>query len=252
LKEDNPAWLQTEPQEKEDCLNFMLEILNIKISDPDEQDSINRQLILIADLIGRYYSKMTIPEIKEALRMYAFKKFTNIKVFRLIDCVSVGEILSAYIEFRNEVTQPFLIERQKLQIEQNNFTENDKKNIRENFLKTIFDDIVLAGFSSDAHHLFLDLEKSGRIKITVEEKKKMYKQQLNKYIPENKKEIRSKDPLLIKNLLDDFNKKIDSGKPLVFVSNRCRSIIVSDYFKKYTTDFETFKKEINEFNNYKP
>jgi len=47
-----------------------------------------------------------------------------------------------------------------------------------------------------------------------------------------------------KTMLSDFQKLIDKGNPLVYVTNRCKSVIVSEYLKMYTDDFETFKKEI--------
>lgn len=246
LKEDNEKWMQTTVEEKEDCLDFMLEILNIKIVTEEEQDAINRQMILIADLIGRYYSKLTAPEIKEAIRMYAFRMFPNVKVFRLIDCVSVGEILHEYIEFRNKAIEPFLNKRQNLLNASTELSHSEKDKIQDDFLKMIFNEIMENGFSSDAWHLFNDLESKEKIKPTVAEKKELYKKQLKIYeMNERTQIIKKYDALLARGYLNSLVNKITSKTPIESVSNICRSIIVSDYLKNYVSDFETFKKEIN-------
>jgi hypothetical protein len=243
LKEDNKKWMQTTVEEKEDCLDFMLEILNIKVVSEEDQDSINRQMILIADLIGRFYSKLTAPEIKEAMRMYAFRIFPNIKVFRLIDCVSVGEILSAYIEFRNQAVEPFLIKRNNLLNASVDLSHSEKEKIQDDFLKMIFIEIIEKGFSSDAWHLFNDLESKGKINPTVAEKKALYKKQLKIYELEEKSIIVNKyDSVIARSYLNSLVNKITSKTPIESVSNTCRSILVSNYLIDFVEDFEIFKK----------
>ncbi len=246
LKEDNKKWIQTTVEEKEDCLSFMLEILNIKVVSEEEQDSINRQMILIADLIGRYYSKLTVPEIKEAMRMYAFRIFPNVKVFRLIDCVSVGEILSAYIEFRNQAIEPFLIKRQNLLNAPVEPTDAEKQKLQDEFVKMIFSEISENGFSSDAWHLYTNLEQLGKINPSTQEKKKLYREQLKIYEVEEKSLIKTKyDAIVVRNHLKYLTDKITSKTPIESVSNKCRSILVSIYLRNHVSDLETFKKALS-------
>jgi len=243
LKENNEKWKTATLEEKEDCLNFMLEILNIKVSDEVDQDDIDRQMVLINNLISSQFNTLTSPEVKEAFQMYVSRKLTT-KVFRLIDCVAVGEILTAYIEFRNQAIEPFLNKRKNLLLESAEVTQTEKDKIREAYLKTVFEEIQEKGFSDSAHFLYDDLLAKGKINPTDQEKKKLYKQELAKHITEEKELIKSKDGILIKTLLADLQKKIDSGKPFEYVKNRCKSILVSNYLYGFTGKFEIFKNEL--------
>jgi len=243
LKENNEKWKIATLEEKEDCLNFMLEILNIKVSDEVDQDDIDRQMVLINNLISNQFQTLTVPEIREAFQMYVSRKLT-VKVFRLIDCVAVGEILTAYIEFRNQSIEPFLNKRKNLLLESVEISQSEKEKILEEYLKTVFEEIQEKGFSDSAHFLYDDLISKGKIQPTDQEKKKLYKQELAKHITEEKEFIKSKDGILIKTLLSDLQKKIDSGKPFEYVKNRCKSILVSNYLCGFTVNFESFKKEL--------
>lgn len=243
LKENNEKWKTATLEEKEDCLNFMLEILNIKVSDEVDQDDIDRQMVLISNLISGQFQTLTAPEIKEAFQMYVSRKLTT-KVFRLIDCVAIGEILTAYIEFRNQAIEPFLNKRKNLLLESTETTQYEKDKIREEYLLTVFKEIQEKGFSDSSHFLYDDLITKGKIQTTDEDKKRIYKQELAKHIKDEKEYISSKGIILGKNLMADLQKNIDSGKPFEYVKNRCKSILVSNYLYGFTGKFESFKNEL--------
>lgn len=237
LKENNEKWKIATLEEKEDCLNFMLEILNIKVSDEVDQDDIDRQMVLINNLISSQFQILTAPEIKEAFQMYVSRKLT-VKVFRLVDCVAVGEILTSYIEFRNQAIQPFLIKRQNLLNAPIEKSEAEKQKIFNEFIKMVYDEVLQKGYCDEAWYLFKKLEDNNKIEISNEEKTELYKKELAIYVPAERKRIIKQNPLNGKHLVRDFEKTYEGKKRLVYVQNRCRSIIVSEYILKTEISFE--------------
>lgn len=88
-------------------MNFMVSILNIKVSNDAEKKELNTQMVIALDLIRSKFGSLTVPEVKEAFKMYVARQF-DIKVFRLLDCVAVGEILTEFINFRNESLRVYI------------------------------------------------------------------------------------------------------------------------------------------------
>lgn len=219
----------------------MIEILNIRIVSEEEQDSINRQMLIINDLISRYYANLTANEIKEAMRLYVFKQFPNVKVFRLIDAVSVGEILKSYIEHRNEVVEPHLQKRAKLINAPKEATEEEKKESLEKFVEMVFNEVKEKGFCSDAWYLFKHLEKKGNISVSNEEKEILYKKELAIYVPEERQRIKKQNPMNFKSSLNEFEKSYSNGNRPVYVKNRCRSLLVSEFIKEKINTIEELK-----------
>ncbi len=221
-------------------------MLNIKVSSPEEEQDLQIQMLVVMDFIKSMFGFLTIEEIKQAFKMYVSKEFPEIKVFRLLDCVSIGEVLSAYTEYRNQSLRIYTDKKHALLNAPTQPSDEEKLKIRESFLKVIFKDITENGFCNDAWQLFFDLEKSGKINVTTEAKKELYNQELKKYIPAHEEELKGRGAYAAKSLLKDFHLKIESGKNLIAVQNKCRSILVSNYLKEHLTDFETFKKEIED------
>jgi len=238
LKENNEKWKNVTAEIKEDCLDFMLEILNIKIVDEEDQDAINRQLILVADLISRYFSSLTAEEVKEAMRMYVSKKFAEVKVFRLIDCVSIGEILNAYIEFRNQAIDPFLIKRQNLLNAPVEKSDSEKEKIFEDFVKMVFDEVLKNKFCVDSWYLFKELEEKGKIVKSNEEKQQLYEKELEIFVTDERQRLVKQNPLNKKYALEELVKSYQNGKRPTYVKNRCRSLLVSEFILKSGISFE--------------
>jgi len=113
LNEDYPKIRNIQTlEELNELVNFMVQILNIKISTPEEKKDLDFQMVLALDLIRKKFGGLTVPEVKEAFKMYVSHQF-DIKVFRLLDCVSIGEILNAYTEYRNESLRIYTDKKQK-------------------------------------------------------------------------------------------------------------------------------------------
>lgn len=245
LNEDYPKVKSViDVSEITDLMNFLIRILNIKTANQEDQDNLDFQMPLILDFIKTKFGSLTIPEIKEAFKMYAAKEFSEIKVFRMLDCIVVGEVLNAYKDFRNESLRTYDSRKRLLLEILPEVSESQKNEIRERFLKSIFNDLTEKGFSSNAWHLFPNLECDGKLPMSLQEKQTLYYQQLRIYEIEEKADIRGKHGVNAKAFLSDLHNKITGRGTVGSVVNRCRSITASNYLKKYIQDFEVFKKEI--------
>lgn len=222
----------------------MLDILNIKILTDEEQDDVDRQMILIADLINSQFSKLTIPEIREAMKMYVARQLSEVKVFRLIDCVSIGEILNAYIQHRNLIVEPFLNKRQNLLSLPPEKTQEEKDKIFIDFVSTIYNEVIETGYSADAWYIFKKLEDNKKIVVSNESKQDLYLKELAIYVPEERKRIIKRNPLNNRSLLNDFEKTYQGNKRPIYVKNRCRSILVSNYIKESIKSFDQLKDDL--------
>lgn len=229
--------------EIEDLMNFMIRILNIKTSSKEEQDELDFQMPIILDFIKTKFGHLTIPEIKEAFKMYVAREFSQIKVFRILDCPSIGEVLQAYTDFRAEALRKYSQQKTSLLQTPNEPTDEEKRKIRLDLIELIKEDLQLNRHSNDAHFLYDELYNSGKIKVTDLEKKILYKKELQKYNSEQKREIEKKNLDTRMHLLQELKVKIESKNPILTVQNRCKSIIASEYLIRNLEEFENLKKQ---------
>jgi len=226
-------------------INYIINILNIQKPTDDETISVmDQQMLIVGDLIRTKFGHLTIPEIKEALKMYVAREFPEIKVFRILDAISIGEILNTYTSFRNTALQNYSNKKQILLNAPTQPSDEQKKQIREEFLKTVFDEIKSTGFSGGSWSIYDELVESGKINVSDSDKKKLYKAELKRYEVEEKDLIMKKGYYSTKTLLADLKQKIENKRPLGVVQNRCKSVIVSSYLTDFVDDFEIFKKAI--------
>lgn len=243
LNEDYPKVKNIESkQEINALLNFLITILNIKSSSDEEQQQLDKQMILIFDLIKTKFGTLTVPEIKEAFKMYVSKEFAEIKVFRMLDCVVVGEILRAFIDFRNESLKVYDDKKRNLLNQPKAMSEEQKQQLRNDFIKSTFVEIKVNRFSSSAWLLFDDIKSRLNTSITV--KKRLYKMQNKKYLHELELDVKANGKRHHHmELLQTAQKNSSIGKLNLIVQNRCRAIVVCNYLKKFK-EFEEFKKAI--------
>lgn len=247
LSEDYPKLKEIHNNSETDALiNYLLTILNIKVSNENEAKDLQIQMLVVSDFLTSKFGFLTIEEIKEAFKMFVAREFPEIKVFRILDCVSIGEVLKAYTEFRNESLRTYSEKKNLLLSAAPQKTEAEKKEIRLKFVEMLYEEIKKDKFSNSSWLLYDELFNSGKIQITDEEKKDIYNKQMLVFATEQRTEISKKSPITQKSLLDDLNKKIKSGNPIEVVKNKCKNIIVSQYLNKNMYDFETFKNSILE------
>ncbi len=113
LRENYPKIRKLQTVEQvDDMMNYMVSILNIKVSNDIEKKQLDQQMILVLDLIKSKFGDLTVPEVKEAFKMYVARDF-DIKVFRLLDCIAIGEVLTAYINHRDESLRVYNDKKEK-------------------------------------------------------------------------------------------------------------------------------------------
>lgn len=247
INEDYPKLKEIQNvQEFDSLINYLITILNIKCSNQEEADDLKIQMLVVEDFLKSKFSNLTIQEIKEAFKMYAAREFSKIKVFRILDCISIGEVLQAFIDFRNDSLRGYNSKKQNLLNAIPEKTDEEKKQIRLKFIEMLYEEIKTDKFSNNAWLLYDEFYNSGKIKISDEEKIELYNSQLLIYANEQRNEFKSKNDLVAKNLLLDLNNKIKSGNTIQLVKNKCKSVLVCNYLKKNMYDFETFKNSILE------
>lgn len=199
-------------------------------------------MLVVMDFIKNRFGGLTIEEIKEAFKMYVAKEFIEIKVFRMLDSVCAGEVLNAYINHRAEMLKIYNAKKMDALNSPTQPTEEQKKEIREQYLKFLFDELT-ASNAINVHKDFYDeLDAKGKFTLSIEEKKEMYARELKKFIPIKTEELRKNVGARL--LIEQFKLEIDGNEPIEQVKIICRNLVVTDYLKQHLTDFETFKKAI--------
>ncbi|OCB77984.1 hypothetical protein LPBF_03280 [Flavobacterium crassostreae] len=245
LNEDYPKVKTIESkQDINSLLNFLITIINIKVSSEEEKLQLDKQMILIFDLIKTKFGSLTVPEIKEAFKMFIAKEFPELKVYRILDCVVVAEVLNAYKEFRNDSLRAYDFKKKTLLEQPNPMTEKEIIQNKEALFKIVFEDLKATGLSLDAWLLYENLEANGRINISKAKKKEMYAQQAKIYLVELVQETTKRHFHSAKIIIEDAKNKIEKGKIIGSVANKCKSILVSNILKEYLTDFQEFKNQI--------
>lgn len=258
LNEDFPK-IRTvaDAAEVTDLMSYIIRILNIKVASKAEQDEMDFQMPIILDFIKSKFGTLTIPEIKEAFKMYVAREFEGIKVFRILDCILVGEILTAYTDFRNESLRIYDSKKQTLLLEATQTAEVDKKAIREAFLRQIFDDLNKKGYSNDVWLLWEEDFKTKKLTpfaekvnatVTKEAKIDLYEAEERVYLMQLKAEQMVSRNQSAKWAVENANDQIKKNLKIHQVVHRCRCIIGSNYLKNYLTDFEEFKNQIENDN----
>jgi hypothetical protein len=235
---------KSEPEVKLNLADDVMRLLNVR-----ERNSEMAKDWLI--FISTSNFKVTAGEIYLAFQMAIAREILDsngkeIDLFPELSNNTTGKVISAYLRHKKESLQ-YQLSKDKLKALKTaeiTFSEKDKLQIRENLIALVYDEIVKDGFSSDAHHFFSDLESKCKIDISVEAKKDLYKRQLKLYEAEEKAFIRGKYPnSLSGRYLKDLADKITGKAPVESVSNKCRSILVSNYLYAFR-NFETFKNEL--------
>ena len=244
INEDFPKirTIQTK-EEIEGIINFLVSILNIKVSDREEQKKMDVQMVLVYDLILTKFGHLTVPEIKEAMKMYVAKEFPEIKVFRLLDCVSIGEILNAFVEFRNESLRVYSDKKTKQNLLPE-ITSSQKDEILKSGVNRKFEEFIKTkDVEEPCEYIFDFLVEQGLILVPGEntpkrseyydEKRKQAKQQLISEL--------SKMTSVFKNERTDIKVKLerikqgDSKKIIV----RAKRLILIDFFQSRVDSNET-------------
>jgi hypothetical protein len=210
------------------------------------------------------FNKITPGEIYMAFKMamsreLVDKKGNEIDMLPELSNNTTGKVLEAYLRYKLEDSAYGLAKDKLKQLALPDFqepSEEQKQRIRDEFLMNVFISLSTISnkkwrksnpeqlmYCTDAWLLYTDVQD--RLQITDACKKRLYKWQNSKHMKELEREVASSgNKAYHRQLLESYQKSKDLNKSAV-IQNRCRSIVVSNYLKKYIADFETFKNAIN-------
>lgn len=115
MNEDYPKIRNvSETEEKDALINYLIALMNIKCSSKEESDSLSVQMLVILDFINSKFGFLTIPEIKEAFRMYVAKDFGHKDIFRTLDTIVVSDVLNCFLNYRGEKLRAYNAKIQKI------------------------------------------------------------------------------------------------------------------------------------------
>lgn len=198
------------------------------------------------------FNKLTAGEIYNAFKLAMSRELKDAKgkEFELLPELSnntTSKILQAYLDSK-VINLDYQKAKSSLKKVVDEVTPEMIRQRRENFLVLVFEEIQEKGISSDAWILFDELEEAGKIKVSVEEKKKLYSQQEVIYLSELRKDYEKNIGVeKFKHSLEFLVGQIKEGKKNRVVQNRCRSILVCEYLKSFH-DLEAIKSELASLN----
>ena len=226
--------------EVDELIDFILDILGIKNLDDDLKEH-QRKFKFIYEFLVSEFSYLTIPEIKEAFKMYVSKKFGHKDIFRILDSVVISEVLNCFLEFRSDTLRTYTQKNQLTLIQQSNQLSKEEINkimidaVNNKYLKYI----ETKEIEEPLDHIFKELIQRKLIKMPSDEFPKLYKYYDSKLL-EAQKQIKSelisvpilnkKEKFEIENHLKDILEN-NSSK----VEIRAKKLVLIDFFDKQIT-----------------
>lgn len=236
--------LDSSVETKTKLTNDIIRLLQVR----DKNESMAKDWLIYLTTTQKF-KNLRPGEVYEAFRLAMSRelKKSDGSDFNLLPELSINttsDVLCQYIEYKK--SNPEYSEAKQKLLTYNEVqgpTDEEKAQIRDNFLKAVFDDITERDHSNDAWLLYDDLKD--KLPQDDQQKKNLYKQQEHIYITELKQDVaKNEGRRSFKDALDAAKENVAKGKHLGVVVNRCKSIMVSNYLKQFKTDFEKFKEAI--------
>lgn len=184
----------------------------------------------VSKMLLTKYKNITLEEIDKAFEIDRYSS-DPVKHFDLFSSSYVAKILDNYQTWKSRKKNYYQLGKEKKVLE---ISEEQKKENQLKLVENLFKSLQVKEFDRDAWLLYDKIECYQ--KTDKDYKRKLYEAQLKKYYINQKKDGQTKDEF------KTFKKKIQGSN---YVKNRCKSIIVCGYLKKFAQDFETFKSKIN-------
>lgn len=240
IQEDFPKIKNENIQIIDGTINYLFALLNIQFK-PEERAYRDTQTLVLAEFLMDRFSHLTLEEVKQAFKMYAAKEFPELKTFRILDCISLGEVLSTYIERRNANLHVYNLK--KLNDTQNligfNPSNEEKLRIRVINQNDLFKSLKTNKTDYSAFIYYDELKSKNKLVLTKEQVLEIYNIEAKIYESELKNEA-FKNPLKKIHLttFQEQQKKKD-WNPIII--SKSQSAAVSQYLKQFNT-LEEFLK----------
>jgi hypothetical protein len=156
----------TDLSEQDELINYLITLLNIKVSNKEEQKNLEIQMLVIIDFIKSKFGFLTIPEIREAFKMYIAKEFGHKDIYRQLDTIVVSDVLNCFMNFRADNLRAYTFKKQTFLRETNEeMSEEEKDKIVENGVNRFYEEYKTNKTIEDpSEYIFDHLIKKGLIK----------------------------------------------------------------------------------------
>lgn len=194
----------------------------------------------IKELILMRFKNLSLDEIAYAFKLERFGVLGDkTEHFQLFNASYVSEVLEKYRNWKREIRKAHNVEAAKQLPE---ITPEERAEIRRQFLKNIYEELVGTGYSRDAWHLYMELDQAGKLAIGDSKKKEVYEQQLEKYKKELKEQSLTRPDM--KSILKRIEQGQQEGKSSKVAILRSKSFLASEYLSDYLESFKTFENHI--------
>ena len=237
IKTQYPKIRENNPQLENELINYLIVLLNLKTNNEVENDNLQIQMIVILDFIKSKFGSLTTEEIKEAFKKYVAGDF-NIKVFRILDCVVVGEVLNAFINYRAEILRTHEI---KKPLEIMEISEEEKNRIVEQSINEKYNHFLMTGeIEEPISNAFKYLVECGNLKMPTINTPKLseyYDKKLLLATEQIKTEYQSmtssdkNERLKIKNILNAILENNHNEDSKAKIEIRAKKLVLTDYFE---------------------
>jgi hypothetical protein len=203
-------------------------------------DTIVKQDII--NMLTSYWSVLSFEDLIKAFELERFGAYPErTEHFQLFDSNYVSQILKKYQSWKQENKIQLNIEK-KSKVENQEVSEEQKKAIRQEFLKMVYDEIKKTGYCHDARHLFFELQESGKMIISDSIKKDLYKKQYDKELFSLKAQNLKTPSNQLKERIKTMESLNADGKFVKTVVENCRAISVCDFLSDYIESYQEFEK----------
>lgn len=222
-------------EEKDSLINYLNVLMNIKASSEQEQIDLSVQMIVILDFINFKFGFLTIPEIKEAFKMYVAKDFGHKEIFRNLDTILVSDVLNCYVNFRADSLRSYNQNKEKLKIiSDNKISDLEKEKILIEAINNKFNEFLNEGtITEPIIHIFDDLIHRKIIKMPDSKTVMYYNLKLDEATKQISKELRSItsfDKKEKQSVKDELEKILNKNSKKVEV--RAKKLVLIDFFTK--------------------
>lgn len=244
INEDYPKIrVVNDNSEQDGLINYLITLLNIKVSNELEKQDLQVQMLVILDFVKSKFGFLTIPEIREAFKMYVAKDFGHKEIFRQLDTIVVSDVLNKFINFRADSLRKYNQDKQiSIQSKSMEMTEEEKKQIMIVAVNKKYSEFLLNNdIEEPFNHVFKELVEVGKLKMPTAETPKM-EMYYQKKLEDAKNQIlreyglkTSEDKLeinRIKAITEAIINNTDNQDAKAKIEIRAKKLVLIDYFTK--------------------
>lgn len=217
--------------------------MNIKVSNEAEKQDLQVQMLVILDFIKSKFGFLTIPEIREAFKMYVAKDFGHKDIFRQLDTIVVSDVLNKFMNFRAENLRKYNQEKQTLlQSKSMEISEQEKNKIMIDAINNKYALFLNTNEVEEPfNHIFKELVEIGKIKMPTSETPKIaeyYQKKLTDAHAQILREYGLRKPIDAiernknKTIIDALINNTENQDAKSKIEIRAKKLVLIDYFNK--------------------